>query len=61
MAIGRRLRFALLYLGGEAIFYLIARIAGLPHAAALTVMLGGAGIWPYRIFLDYRERMIVKE
>ena len=52
---------AFLYLLGEAIFYLIARVIGLPHAAPLTVMLGGFGIGPVRTFLYYRESMKVKK
>ncbi len=56
----RRLKMAFLYLLGEAIFYFIARVVGLPHAAPLTVMLGAFVMGPYRTFLDYRESMKVK-
>lgn len=52
---------AFLYLLGEAIFYFIARVIGLPHAAPLTVMLGGFVVGPYRTFLYYRESMKVKK
>ena len=57
----RRLQMAFLYLLGEGIFYLIARVIGLPHAATLTVMLGGFVMGPYRTFLDYRESMKAKK
>ena len=61
MRVKHRLKMALPFLGGEAAFYLIARITGLHQAFDLTVLLGCVLFLPFFTFRYYREGMKVKK
>lgn len=61
MNIKRRMSRAALLLGGEAIFYAIARTTGIPGALGLTAIFGGIVVFSLAIVESFRESRIVKQ
>lgn len=61
MRVKHRSRVALPFLGFEAAFYLIARIAGLRQALDLTFLVGSVFFLPFIMFRYYRESFKVKK
>lgn len=55
-----RMSRAALFLGGEVIFYAIARTTGMPGALGLTAFFGGIVVFSLSIVRSFRESRIVK-